>query len=272
MPICFRRDDKDSIADRIEKEGGDGVIEFCIVDNNIDSLEWANEATKADLLQNADPTINATFATNRSDIHSGQIITLSSTKRDINQQFILQKVELIRVDTGGAAIVYVYQVTIANKFRKLEDLFLHLLNKTDVSLAGGVGGAGGGAAPAAGVSTFLGLTDTPADYTGQAGKYTKVNVGENALEFSTPPGGATTFLELTDTPVSYAGYPGQFLRVNPTQDAVEISGVGYQTTLTESNDYLPTGQAVYDFCETTKNYALNSELHSRYNDYHEERR
>jgi hypothetical protein len=36
---------------------------------------------------------------------------------------------------------------------------------------------------------FLALTDTPSSYSGQAGKYAKVNTGENALEFATPGGG-----------------------------------------------------------------------------------
>ncbi|MFO7903861.1 MAG: hypothetical protein R6U98_14450, partial [Pirellulaceae bacterium] len=40
--------------------------------------------------------------------------------------------------------------------------------------------AGGGA------SAFLDLSDTPSSYSGQAGKYAKVNVGEDALEFDTP--------------------------------------------------------------------------------------
>jgi hypothetical protein len=57
-------------------------------------------------------------------------------------------------------------------------------------------GAGGGA------STFVALTDTPANYTGQAGKYIKVNAGEDALEYGTPAGGGT-YLELTDTPAAY---------------------------------------------------------------------
>jgi len=168
VPIYFRRDDKASIIDRQEKEGGDGIFEFCLVDNNIDSIAWANEAAKADLLKNANPTIKATFVTNRSDIKTGQIITLNSTKRNINQQFIVQSVELVRVDVikygiaeitykpaaeavigykpadeaevpyktidAAEIIYYVFNVTIANKFRKLEDLFLYLLNRADESL------------------------------------------------------------------------------------------------------------------------------------------
>ncbi|MBA7522471.1 hypothetical protein ES705_14590 [subsurface metagenome] len=164
----LRRDDQDSIDIIKATEGGDGIFEFCIVDNNIDSIAWANEAAKADLLKNADPTIMATFITNRSDIKTGQIITLISTKRNINQQFIVQSVELTRVDVvteypsipykpadeavigykpaseaekgyrlagdSGGFIYYIFNVTIANKFRKLEDLFLYLLTRTDESL------------------------------------------------------------------------------------------------------------------------------------------
>jgi len=43
-----------------------------------------------------------------------------------------------------------------------------------------------------GASTFVELTDTPVNYTGQAGLYTKVNAGETALEFGTPGGGVDT--------------------------------------------------------------------------------
>jgi len=168
VEICFKREDQDSIDAIKAIEGGDGIIEFCLVNNNIDSIAWANEATKADLLKNADPTIKATFVTNRSYIKTGQIITLNSTKRNINQQFIVQGVELVRVDVitewptipykpadeavigykpaseaekgyraagdSGGIIYYIFNVTIANKFRKLEDLFIYLLNRTDESL------------------------------------------------------------------------------------------------------------------------------------------
>ena len=168
VPICFKRDDEDSIAAVAAIEGGDGIIEFCLVDNNIDSIIWANEIAKADLLLNTFPTIRGTFITNRDDIHSGQVIVLSSTKRNINQQFIIQSIELIRIDVltewptipykpaaeakigykpaieaeipyraagdSGGVIYYIFNVTIANKFKKLEDLFIYLLGRADESV------------------------------------------------------------------------------------------------------------------------------------------
>ena len=71
---------------------------------------------------------------------------------------------------------------------------------------------------------FTDLSDTPVNYTGQAGKYTKVNAGETALEFGTPDaGGASTYLELTDTPADYTGNSLKFIRVNAGETALEFA-------------------------------------------------
>ena len=79
-------------------------------------------------------------------------------------------------------------------------------------------GSGGG-----GASTFTGLTDTPANYTGSGGKIPAVNSGETALEFiDAPSGGATAFTGLTDTPANYTGSGGQFLAVNSGATAIEF--------------------------------------------------
>ena len=164
VPIIIRWDDEDSIDAVKAIEGGDGIFEFCITDNNIDTKEWAIDAAKANLLQNANPIIQGNFVTNRSDIKSGQIITLNSTKRNINQDFLVQKVELIRVDVHfmisykpaaiatinykpavnaeipykpvapGEYIYYIYHVTIATKLKGLEDLLLQLLYQSSESL------------------------------------------------------------------------------------------------------------------------------------------
>jgi hypothetical protein len=53
-------------------------------------------------------------------------------------------------------------------------------------------------AAATAITTFLGLSDTPNLYTGQAGKVPTVNGGETALVFSTPVIGATQLDDLTD--------------------------------------------------------------------------
>jgi len=94
-------------------------------------------------------------------------------------------------------------------------------------------GAGGG------VDTFLELTDTPADYTDQAGKYTIVNESEDALEFVTLSGYVDTLLELNDTPATYSGASGQSLVVTSGEDGIEfvtISGGGGVETFLELTD------------------------------------
>lgn len=67
------------------------------------------------------------------------------------------------------------------------------------------------------VKTFLDLTDTPASYSGEAGKTVVVNSGETALEFVN-----ATFLRLTDTPSSYSGQAGKWARVNSGETALEF--------------------------------------------------
>ena len=65
-----------------------------------------------------------------------------------------------------------------------------------------------------GVSTttsFVGLTDTPGNYTGQASKFLKVNGAGNAVEFVADPGYLTSvpaqsFASLTGKPTTIAGY------------------------------------------------------------------
>ena len=61
-------------------------------------------------------------------------------------------------------------------------------------------------------STFLQLSDTPSSYSGQAGKYAKVNAGANALEF----GLVSTKIQDADGDTSWD--------VEPTADADEVVG------------------------------------------------
>jgi len=110
------------------------------------------------------------------------------------------------------------------------------------------------AAAGNGAATFVGLTDTPANYVGaekkivrvndtpnalefgadiedledvdtlvgQAGKYAKVKVGDAGIEWAPGGGGAEAFLDLTDTPANYAAAANKIVRVNDTPDALEF--------------------------------------------------
>lgn len=83
--------------------------------------------------------------------------------------------------------------------------------------------AGAGADPVWREPTFLWLTDTPSDYTGQGGKYVRVNAGADALEFVTL---ALSFLGLSDTPSDYTGQTGKVPAVNAAEDGLEFIDAG----------------------------------------------
>ncbi|WP_448191261.1 hypothetical protein [Azospirillum sp. sgz301742] len=81
-------------------------------------------------------------------------------------------------------------------------------------ISGGGGGGGGGA------TTFTGLTDTPASYSGAANKLVAVNGAGTALTFITAPAG--NFIGLTDTPASYSGQGGKSVRVKSDATGLEF--------------------------------------------------
>lgn len=61
-------------------------------------------------------------------------------------------------------------------------------------------------APTPGSATFIGLTDVPATYVGQAGKLVRVNATPNALEFIDLSTLSIGWGQLTGTPTTIAGY------------------------------------------------------------------
>lgn len=81
------------------------------------------------------------------------------------------------------------------------------------------------------ISTFVTLTDTPANYTGAGGNFVKVTIGEDGLEFGA---GAvpTNFTDLNDTPNAYTGDAGKIVVVNTGETGLEfltVAGVGDMT-------------------------------------------
>jgi len=81
----------------------------------------------------------------------------------------------------AARLAYSYQAADVHKMVYQTDTGTYFLVKSTTPTFQEIGAGGGG-----GSSTFTGLTDTPANYTGHAEKVVKVNAGETAVEFTTP--------------------------------------------------------------------------------------
>ena len=79
-----------------------------------------------------------------------------------------------------------------------------------------------------GSMSFTGLTDTPANYTGEAGKYAKVNVGEDALEFDTPAGyiNLTSFVDQTAWRLFYSNTDGDVIELALGTDGQVLTSGG----------------------------------------------
>ena len=101
-------------------------------------------------------------------------------------------------------------------------------------------------------ATFVALTDTPANYTGSAGKYTKVNAGENALEFDIPDGAGiltsrcSVYLSGNQSITS-----GFFVKVQFDIELYDSDGefdnaVNYRFTATNSGYYQVDAAVSYD--------------------------
>ena len=114
-----------------------------------------------------------------------------------------------------------------------------------------------------GKSDWLELNDTPNSYAGQAGKFTKVNAGENALEFTDSPvsdifTGATNSADGTTGLViqPVAGDEGKYLKGDGSWDTVTS---GSTTTINNNADYrIITGSATSDTLNAESNLTFNS--------------
>ena len=108
-----------------------------------------------------------------------------------------------------------------------------------VRTASGGGGGGGG-----GVTDFLGLSDTPANYVGEATNVVRVNAGETALEFAAAAGGGdvTGPAGATDNAIArYDGATGKLLQNSGVtiddNDNVVTPGYMSNQNFTDSNHY-----------------------------------
>jgi hypothetical protein len=105
---------------------GDGVLEGRpITDKSIDSRAAAEDLTRAELLKFANPLLNASFVTEQRGLKSGQSIRITDNNRNVNQDFLIQRVSA----RSYAGDRFVYNVTCASTLFGLTELIQKLLKQ-----------------------------------------------------------------------------------------------------------------------------------------------
>lgn len=139
-----------------------------------------------------------------------------------------------RLDTGAVVVVVgpggftpgrlaLYKVTVAGGVATAWTDYRQAL----------LGAAGNGAI------AFTDLIDTPAKYTGKAGKVVVVNAFETGLNFVDPPApGAVDFTDLGDAPPAYTGQAGKVVAVKGDESGLEFitaAGSGFERAFDDLN-------------------------------------
>lgn len=118
------------------------------------------------------------------------------------------------------------------------------------------------------VGTFKNLNDTPEVYTGQSGKYVKVNSSEDGLEFVSSTSGDTSNVLLTNVPCSPSVFEGACVRMSggtalnasaaslATSNFIGICESKHTATLCNIR-VLGTSEPVFNNLDESKEYFLS---------------
>ena len=124
IPINVIDEDPVSIASLKALGFGDGVLEGRpIADSSIDSRTEAQNTARAELLKYSNPLLNASFRTEIQGLKAGQAIRINDPYRNINQDFLIQRV----TEKVYAGDVSVFDVTCASTLFGINELIQKLL-------------------------------------------------------------------------------------------------------------------------------------------------
>lgn len=97
MPVISMKEDKESQAAVAAVQGGDGVYEDVIVDESLTTLDAAEALCIQHLEQNKNPKVTGSFTTFLTGWDVGQLVTINSVSRGINNAFLIQRVTMTPV-------------------------------------------------------------------------------------------------------------------------------------------------------------------------------
>lgn len=98
IPVLIVQEDSQSIQAMINIEGGDGVYEYLVVDKNISSIEEARARAQAELDTYANAITRGSLDSyDIVGIKSGDLITINSTRRGVNTNYLVTKVKITMI-------------------------------------------------------------------------------------------------------------------------------------------------------------------------------
>lgn len=93
LPVVVRVRDNVAIADTLSAEGqGDGVYEYLVVDKSINTQVGARQRAAAEMRTYGQTLSEGEFETETGGLTAGMRILINSTLRQINEQFVINKV------------------------------------------------------------------------------------------------------------------------------------------------------------------------------------
>ena len=92
LPVRIIAQDDTSIATMKDLEGGDGIYEYIIVDDAINSQEGARERANAELEAYKNSLSEGSFTTKKSGLKAGQVININSSVYGVSGDYLINSV------------------------------------------------------------------------------------------------------------------------------------------------------------------------------------
>lgn len=125
-PISYRYKDNTSVLAMKALTGWSGVYDGeAIIDRTIKSQEEAFLRAKAEVEEFKNPTIDCVFSTNKDWISAAQLVTITDSKRDIDDEFLIQRVTTKHVWDS----FFEYNVTAASTLFGITEFLQMLLRR-----------------------------------------------------------------------------------------------------------------------------------------------
>lgn len=133
IPILSVQEDSDSILAMKTIEGGDGVYEYVVNDENIVSISAARLRAAAELRDYANPVIKGSVVSYETHgIKSGDLMNINLTRRGLDSSYLIQNVKIKQLTSDTLQ----YTISFSGKLYGLVDILIALFKQSQKIILG----------------------------------------------------------------------------------------------------------------------------------------